>query len=120
MHGDRPVASAVGVGRQLAASRFREAQLNAIGFMHPVVGRELRAEGGKRVGARGIVAVISPGDGLHVRAKVTIPVAVDVNAQEFAIRTSVESVSVLGVGFASPHHSRSHIGNRLQSLVLDT
>ena len=82
---DRPVASAVGVGRQLAASRLREAQLDARGFMHPVVGRELRAEGGKRVGARGIVAVISPGDGLHVRAQVAI-VFREIDAQELAVR----------------------------------
>ena len=84
MDGKLPVAGAVGVLGQLAALGFSEAQLNAHGLVHPVVGRELGAVGGKGVGVGRIVAVIGPGDALHIGAQVAI-VAVEVYAQELAV-----------------------------------
>ena len=85
--GELPVAGAVGALGQLAALGFSEAQLNAHGLVHPVVGRELGAVGGKGVGVGRVVAVIGPGDALHIGAQVAI-VAVEVYAQELAVGTA--------------------------------
>ena len=84
MDGELPVAGAVGALGQLAALGFSEAQLNAHGLVHPVVGRELGAVAGKGVGVGRVVAVIGPGDALHIGAQVAI-VAVEVYAQELAV-----------------------------------
>ena len=82
--GELPVAGAVGALGQLAALGLGEAQLNAHGLVHPVVGGKLGAIGGKGVGVGRIVAVVGPGDALHVGAQVAV-VAVKVHAQELAI-----------------------------------
>ena len=105
--GELPVAGAVGALGQLAALGFSEAQLNAHGLVHPVVGRELGAVGGKGVGVGRIVAVIGPGDALHIGAQVAI-VAVEVYAQELA----VGAARVLNRGF--------NVRGGLELLTLDT
>ena len=68
MDSEFPVAGAVGAIGQLAALRLGEAQLNAHGLVHPVVGGKLGAIGGKGVGAGRVIAVVGPGDALHVGA----------------------------------------------------
>ena len=105
--GKLPVAGTVGALGQLAALGFSEAQLNAHGLVHPVVGRELGAVGGKGVGVGRVVAVIGPGDALHIGAQVAI-VAVEVYAQELA----VGAARVLNRGF--------NVRGGLELLTLDT
>ena len=105
--GKLPVAGAVGVLGQLAALGFSEAQLNAHGLVHPVVGRELGAVGGKGVGVGRIVAVIGPGDALHIGAQITV-VTVKIDAQELA----VGAARVLNRGF--------NVRGGLELLTLDT
>ena len=84
MHGELPVTGAVGALGQLAALGLGKAQLDAHGLVHPVIGSKLGAVGGKGVGAGCVVAVVGPGDGLHVGAQIAV-VAVEIDTQELAI-----------------------------------
>ena len=116
---DLPVAGAVGAGGQLAAGGLGEAELDAVGLVHPVVGRELGAVGGERVGARFVAAVVSPGHGLHVGTEVAVAVAVEVHAQELAERAGVEGVGVLGVRLGGAHDGGGDVRGGLERPVLD-
>ena len=86
MYGELPIPGAVGAFGQLAAQRVGQAQLDAHGLVHPVVGGELGSERGNRLGVRAVVAIVFPGHCLHVGTQVA-KVLREVNTQKLAVRT---------------------------------
>ena len=117
--GHLPVTGAVGAGRELAARGIGEAELDAHGLVHPVVGSEFGAEGCLGVGVAGIVAVVGPGDGLHIGSQVAI-VGREVKSHELAIAADGCVPTALGNSRrAQPGGHGGEVGS-LERLVLDT